>query len=440
MYRFIRPLQKPCSSGRGAGFITKTPSGKYSRQIGFLYEFLTGEKLPMPRCVYGNYVDLVNPQQYVLPDGVKDTRWRVNNNLPGTSCFCPLVRRTEKINRFMAIDFSGAIRHSLKNVPANLFKRAVNYLYFKETRSSNDIERETPSRQREELFVNLLSHAGMLNIADRLSEDELTRCQNIITDHRFHNIGYRDNQNYVGESNIYGRSPIVHLIGMPPQYLHETMQGIAEFSKISQGINPIVRATSISFGFVFVHPFEDGNGRLHRFLFNDVMANDGVLPKGVILPISAVMLKNPYAYNLALEQFSKPLMDIANYDLDEDERMTVNNPEMIVPQYQYPDLTSQVEYMFSVVEQTINTELVNEVKTIQLFDQVRSDIKDIVDLPNYHLELMIKLLHQGQGVLSKNKRKRFPMLLDQEITAMEAAYKEAFEENMTEINPAPRPE
>jgi len=82
--------------------------------------------------------------------------------------------------------------------------------------------------------------------------------------------------------------------------------------------------------------------------------------------------------------------------------------------------------MFSVVKQTINTELVNEVRTIQLFDQVRSDIKDIVDLPNYHLELMIKLLHQSHSVLSKNKRKRFSMLSDQEIAAMEVAYQEAF--------------
>jgi len=39
---------------------------------------------------------------------------------------------------------------------------------------------------------------------------------------------------------------------------------------------------------------------------------------------------------------------------------------------------------------------------------------------------MIKLLYQGQGTLSKTKRKKFSMLSDGEITEMESAYSEIF--------------
>lgn len=32
----------------------------------------------------------------------------------------------------------------------------------------------------------------------------------------------------------------------------------------SHGFDPVAAVALIAFGFVYVHPFEDGNGRLHR--------------------------------------------------------------------------------------------------------------------------------------------------------------------------------
>ena len=32
------------------------------------------------------------------------------------------------------------------------------------------------------------------------------------------------------------------------------------------GFDPVLTTAVLGFGFVFIHPFEDGNGRLHRFL------------------------------------------------------------------------------------------------------------------------------------------------------------------------------
>jgi Fic family protein len=67
------------------------------------------------------------------------------------------------------------------------------------------------------------------------------------------------------------------------------MDGLKIAADKTEGTYPIIRAALIAFGFVFIHPFEDGNGRLHRFLIHDMLVRDGVVPDGLIIPLSAHM-------------------------------------------------------------------------------------------------------------------------------------------------------
>lgn len=418
-----------------AKHIENTPSGKYTRQIGFLYEMLVKPLYDGVTPAAGNYIDIADSSLYVLPIGRNNTRWRVNNNLPGNSDFCPLVRKTDVIKEFILKDFSALMDDAFMDVPPEIFKRAVNYFYFKETKSSNDIERDDSNPDRQELFVNLLRSAGSIDLTDRLSMTELVNCQNAIADKRFHNSKFRDNQNYVGQSNHYGAREVVHLIGVPPQYLSKIMRGFEEFSESSNGMNPIIRAACLSFGFVFIHPFEDGNGRIHRFLINDILANDGLLEKGVVLPVSAIILSQQYDYEVALESFSKPLMVRARYDINDDGELLVKNPDAIQDFYRYPDMTKQTEYLFNVVEQTITDEMVKEFKIIQSFDQFKTSIKNIVDMPNKMLDQMAGFIHSNEGKLSKAKRTRFEKITDEEIALIEGSYTEAFPRSHSPTKP-----
>lgn len=96
------------------------------------------------------------------------------------------------------------------------------------------------------------------------------------------------------------------------------MAGLIESHQlmINGNVSPIVHASIISYGFVFLHPFEDGNGRIHRFLIHNIFSLRKMLPRGLMFPISAVMLKNPADYNASLEAFSQPLLKFIDYQLN----------------------------------------------------------------------------------------------------------------------------
>ena len=73
--------------------LAEKPESSFARRVGFLYEWLTGEKLNAvvaPRAAYVRVVD--ETLQFGLAHGPKEGKFRVINNLPGNRKFCPMVR------------------------------------------------------------------------------------------------------------------------------------------------------------------------------------------------------------------------------------------------------------------------------------------------------------------------------------------------------------
>jgi hypothetical protein len=407
-------------------YIHAQPNGKVARQIGFLYEFVTGCELPLAQAVGGNYVDLLDRSRHVVASAQKNSRWRINNNLLGTPQFCPLIRKTKAIEAGLQADFSTQLQTLHEQVSPDLFRRAIDYLYFKETRSSYDIEHEQTTPEREERFVAALRAAGRGDSAQALTEANLTALQNLIVEPRYAQPGFREWQNYVGEVPP-GRAPIVHYICPPGEMVAGLMAGLAACAGKMTDVHPLVRATVLAFGFVFIHPFEDGNGRLHRYLIHDSLQRDGLVPPGMILPVSATMLRNMHEYDAALEAYSRPLKVLARYVLDDNEVMTLKNPGQVHGYYRFPDLTAQAAYIFKVVGQSINQELVAEIDFVRNYDQARNAIKNVVDMPDRKLDRLIKFMHQNKGMLSKAKRHFFAELSDDELGKITVAYREAFQ-------------
>jgi Fic family protein len=134
---------------------------------------------------------------------------------------------------------------------------------------------------------------------DFCEKTQLIELQNRIVDPRFRDSDYRLSQNYVGET-IAWREEKIHFAGPKPEDLTDLMEGLVAAHKRmdTSDMSAVIHAAAIAYGFVFLHPFEDGNGRIHRFLIHNILARRGFTPKGVMFPISASMLKNPADYSL----------------------------------------------------------------------------------------------------------------------------------------------
>jgi hypothetical protein len=423
----LRQVFRRLSRKEVAAWVAAGPTGKWARRIGYLYEFLTGQNLdPVKLGVGGNYAPLLDPERYVTAATPrKIPAWRIEDNLLGGVEFCPVVRRTPALAAGLKIDLAARLGALQERYSPELFQRAAGYLYQKETRSSYDMERETPSPDREARFVAALHDAGRVKPVELLAEKRLADLQNLIVDPRYAQPAFRTHQNYVGETLPDYRQRI-HFVPPPPQFVPGLMQGLSDCLLKSAGAPALVRAAVVAFGFVFVHPFEDGNGRLHRFLIHDVLALDGFVPADVVLPVSAAMLKDMTGYDRCLETFSRPLASLLRYKLDDEDNLTVLNPDELEGCYRYPDMTAQAEYLCWAVDRALSHELEPELLFLAGFDKARSTIRAVVDMPDRRLDLLIKLLHQNKGVLSQNKRLQFAEITDAELARIEAAYSEAF--------------
>lgn len=400
-------------------YILSKPTGKYARRLWFLYEFLTDTTLPVKDLETGNYIDLLDSDQYYTSTPAhRVRRQRINDNLMGDRRFCPIVRRTDLLQKFEKSDFPARCRKVLSGFSKELLERALRYLYTKETKSSFEIENITPSATRTERFVMLLRLAEREDFCEKI---KLIDLQNRVVDPRFCDLDYRTTQNYVGQTVAWRRERI-HFVCPKPEDLPELMDGlIAAHRRMDEGgVSPAIHAATVAFGFVFLHPFEDGNGRIHRFLIHNILARQGFTPEGIMFPISASMLRNLVEYNASLEAFSQSLMTLVDYSLDEEGRMTVHNETALW--YRYIDLTPQSEALFRFIEQTIKTDLVEELTFLENYDKTKTAIQSIVDLPDHQIDLFIRFCLQNNGRLSNIKRaSHFRALSDDEIAGMEQA-------------------
>jgi hypothetical protein len=405
-------------------YVQSKPTGKYARRLWFLYEFLTGQRLPIEDVGQVHYIDLLDPEQYyTATPGRPVRRQRVNDNLLGNSRFCPTIRRTETLRDFEHADLPRRCREVVSRYSPELLKRAMSYLYTKETKSSFEIERINPNPTRTERFIALLHQAESEDFGEKTRLIEL---QNRIVDPRFHAAEYRTSQNYVGETLGWQREKI-HYACPKPEDLPGLMDGlVASHQQMQTGdVSVVVHAAAVAYGFVFLHPFEDGNGRIHRFLIHNILARRGFTPEGVMFPVSAAMLKDLPAYDASLEAFSRPLMPLVEYSLDEEGHMTVENDT--ARWYRYIDMTTQAESLFRFIERTIDTELVDELAFLANYDRAKRALQEIVDMPDRQIDLFIRLCLQNNGCLSARKHaSSFGFLSDEEVARMESAVRSAY--------------
>lgn len=388
------------------------------RRIWFFYEFLLQRELPIAPMKKGNYSFALPPEEYFTlrqADAPRSQRQRLYNNLPGDYRFCPMVRLTKKIKSAMEIDFSEKISKVLSHYPAELVYRANAFLYLKESRSSFAIERQTPSQKRITVFMELLKLAGK----NPLTKASLLQLQNSVVDVRYAEEDYRTDQVYVGQTLAPGRE-IIHFVGVKPMDTAPFMEAYLEnLSRLlTLDVHPVILAAVYSFAFVFIHPFGDGNGRVHRYLMHHLLAAKHVTPEDILFPVSAVLYKDPKLYDQMLESFSGPLMQRLDYTLNTKGEMTVRTESAAF--YRFINFTTIVEIFFDLIQKTIDFELVPELGYLNAWENACAEMKDIVDLPEKKLRQFILFTQQNNGKFPKSRRDSFSELTDEEILKLSA--------------------
>jgi hypothetical protein len=400
------------------------PTGRYARRIWFLYEWLLNRRLDLPDAGKGNYEPVVDPQQQWAIAGELSPRHHVRNNLPGTPAFCPLVFRTRATEEFAAMDLAQRAQKAVAAVPRDLLVRTAAFLLLKDSRSSFAIEGERPSQDRIRRWGQAIAEAGRRPI----DLEELLRLQAIVIgDARFVKLGLRMEGGFVGEHDRETRMPIPDHISARPDDLPSLIDGMVALDQgPAKGLDPVIAATALAFGFVYVHPFVDGNGRIHRYLIHHVLAQRGFNPSGIVFPISAAILEQLDAYRAVLEDYSRRLLPAIDWRPTGDGNVEVLNDTADF--YRFFDATPHAEFLYACVRKTIEEDLPRETKFLSHYDQFRGRVEAIVDMPNRTIDLLFRFLHQNGGQLSQRARaQEFVPLTEAEAAAVEHAYKLAFE-------------
>ena len=82
--------------------------------------------------------------------------------------------------------------------------------------------------------------------------------------------------------------------------------------------------------------------------------------------------------------------------------------------------------MFAFIRETIEVELVEELRFLANYDKTKRAIQEVVDMPDRLIDLFIRCCFQNRGKLSQRKREDlFKMLSDQEVAGMEVAIRQA---------------
>ncbi len=442
-----------------ADWVRAEPTGSYARRVGFLYEWVTGRVIDVPDTAAGAFVDAVDPELVVCASMGRHAisrRWRVRDNLPGTPAFCPIVRKGA-LGNALELDVGELLSELRQEFDQDVLMRAAVWLTMRESRASFEIEGEGDQTDRIQRFANVLGRrTGQGEVpltAEALAGLQAEILGDVTTLRQF---GVRQSPVFVGESGRY--QEIVHYIAPQPERLGPMLQGLQVFLQRTEGQSPAMRCAAAAFGFVYIHPLADGNGRSHRFLINDVLRRDGAVPEPYIIPISALITSDAAdrrAYDRVLEEVSRPLMTLLAGSYEFGER--VEYPDGIwsnlhftgdlqaAPVWRFPDLTRHVVYMADVIGRTVREHMREESRYLRSHGLARRALKELIEMPDAQADRIIRSIEENRGRLTNMLAKEIPVLQreglwEQVVAAVRDSFADAPGSDAAEAEPSREPQ
>lgn len=392
--------------------LARSPNGVYIRKACYLWEAFTGNEIKQQAPVRGKFIQLFDPAQYITRSGARNSKWRIEFNGLGDLTYCATVERSPAVTELLAYDILGRVKAFIGSLPPLMVDRAIHWAYLHETQDSFAIEREAPTQDKSQRFIQLLRQAH-----DRqpLTEEYLVALQNSTVTNPFDlAVAFRHQQNHLGASGIRGAAGITY-VPPPPDLCRELMESLMRFAnEAPTQIDPLVAAGVISFGFVFLHPFMDGNGRLSRFLIHQALCRAGALGNGLLLPVSVAMKDAESLYLETLQSFSRPARDFWEAQWIDADIITLDFKGSDAL-YRYWDATPCVLFTLQMAKHALEVDLREETAFLECFDAVYKATDERFDVRGSELSKLVMMCLSNNGVISKNRRKQFQYIASEEV-------------------------
>ena len=410
--------------------VQAAPTGAVARRIWFFYETLTGNRLDLEDAPAVTAVDALDPAQYITwrrgfsYRGDLSARHRIRDNLLGTGAFCPIIRRTAKLEAFIASDMPARAREIIGRTGAQIIARAASFMLLADSRASFEIEGERPAANRLERWGKAVLEAG----TRPLNQAEIYRLHEIlIGDDRFTPIGYRKDGVFLGGRD-HNNEPLPEFIGSRHQDITDLMLGLNLCNNRlrASDVDPVLQAAVTAFGFVYIHPMADGNGRLHRCLIHHVLAERKFTPPAMIFPVSTVMLERIDDYRGTLQAHTGPLMEAVDWRALPNGNVDVTNDTGDL--YRFFDCTAEAEFLCECVKRTVEEDLPREIRYLKAHDEAMRAIMNAIEMPDHLAASLITFIRQNDSKLGRKRWDReFVKLTDDEVEMAEGIVKAAFE-------------
>lgn len=389
-----------------AALVRSAPNSIYGRKLGHLWEHWHRARLPGldGLSVASSYAPLFDPDDYFVGPSRRDARWRIEFNGLGDLSFCPVVRKTPALRALLQRDILAQAKAFAESVGEAMLERALAWAYLSETEGSFAIEGEAPSQDKAALFAALLRRAHEQR---HITEEMLVALQNAAISNPYDQaVQFRTEQNRL-QKDVPGAAGVSY-VPPAPDLAMALMGGLmALANQRPPMLDALVHAAVVSFAFVFIHPFMDGNGRLSRFLIHHCLGQSGLLPPQFLLPISVAMKKHEADYLRALTAFSKPARQLCQVSWAGDEHYIYDWTDGADIWFRSMDLTEAATFTLTMAEASLDIHMRREVEFLALFDRVKRYIDARHDLRGSDLATLIVTIHQNGGTLSANRRKRY---------------------------------
>jgi hypothetical protein len=420
----LRRIFEALPSAEIEAIVRAAPTATHVRRAWFLYELLTGRTLDVDDAPRVPAVDVLDARAHFTGKPRLSKRHRVRDNLLGTNRFSPVVRRTAALEHAISLDLAARARDTIGRTGGHLGARAASFLLLADSRASFQIEGERPPRSRLERWGRAVLQTGR----NTLTIDEIVRLHNVlIEDRRFSSAGLRREGVFLGERD-QGGDPLPEFIGARPTDLADLMAGMLDANDRMRddGLDSVLQAAATAFGFVYIHPFEDGNGRLHRCLIHHILAERRFTPTAMVFPVSSVMLDRIDEYRSTLQAHSGALMPFVEWRSTPDRNVDVLNDTADL--YRYFDCTQAAEFLFACVQRTVDEDLPREIDYLRRHDLALQRIMDAVEMPDRIAGNLLMFIRQNNGTLPKRRRDtEFQPLTDDEVQRVEQIVADAFE-------------